>query len=85
MDLSKLASARREGKIPEFTGRTGSRGELSARFALRRVTPCGEQNNDLMRQSRSFGRNPGTRVPTRTVKLDSERAYHDDPHQFGFG
>ena len=38
-------------KFQRFTWRTGTRGELSARFAMRRVTPCGEQRNELDERS----------------------------------
>jgi SRSO17 transposase len=48
IDLRALAAkldAKR--KFQGFTWRTGSRGELSARFAMRRVTPCAEQHHEL--------------------------------------
>jgi SRSO17 transposase len=48
IDLRKLASKLdAKGKFQRFTWRTGSRAELSARFAMRRVTPCGEQDHPL--------------------------------------
>lgn len=44
IDLRKLAAKLdAKGKFQRFTWRTGSRGQLSARFAMRRVMPCGEQ------------------------------------------
>ena len=47
IDLRKLASKLdAKGKFQRFSWRTGTRGELSARFAMRRVTPCGEQGNE---------------------------------------
>lgn len=47
IDLRKLASKLdAKGKFQRFTWRTGSRGELSARFAMRRVTPCAEQHHE---------------------------------------
>ena len=52
IDLRKLASKlEKKGKFQRFTWRTGSRGELSARFAMRRVTPCGEQHHELDERS----------------------------------
>jgi len=47
IDLRKLASKLdAKGKFQRFSWRTGTRGELSARFAMRRVAPCGEQGNE---------------------------------------
>lgn len=47
IDLRKLATKLdAKGKFQRFTWRTGSRGDLSARFAMRRVTPCAEQGHD---------------------------------------
>jgi SRSO17 transposase len=52
IDLRKLASKLdSKGKFQRFTWRTGSRGELSARFAMRRVTPCAEQHQQLDERS----------------------------------
>lgn len=52
IDLRKLATKLdAKGKFQRFTWRTGSRGELSARFAMRRVTPCGEQGQVLDERS----------------------------------
>lgn len=52
IDLRKLASKLdAKGKFQRFTWRTGTRGELSARFAMRRVAPCGEQDNQLDERS----------------------------------
>lgn len=52
IDLRKLASKLdAKGKFQRFTWRTGTRGELSARFAMRRVTPCGEQENEFAERS----------------------------------
>lgn len=52
IDLRKLATKLdAKGKFQRFTWRTGSRGELSARFAMRRVTPCAEQGNELDERS----------------------------------
>lgn len=52
IDLRKLATKLdAKGKFQRFTWRTGSRGELSARFAMRRVTPCAEQGHELDEQS----------------------------------
>lgn len=36
-----------KGKFERVTWRAGSKKDLSARFAMRRVTPCGEQDRDL--------------------------------------
>ena len=48
IDLRKLASKLdAKGQFERFTWRTGSRGKLSARFAMRRVTPCAEQHHEL--------------------------------------
>lgn len=50
--LRKLADKlEAKGKFERFTWRTGSRGELSARFAMRRVAPLGEQDNALDERS----------------------------------
>jgi len=52
IDLRRLATKLdAKGKFQRFTWRTGSRGELSARFAMRRVTPCGEQGQELDERS----------------------------------
>ncbi len=52
IDLRKLATKLdAKGKFQRFTWRTGSRGELSARFAMRRVTPCAEQGQELGERS----------------------------------
>lgn len=52
LDLRKLATKlEAKGKFQRFTWRTGSRGELSARFAMRRVTPCAEQGHELDERS----------------------------------
>ncbi len=52
IDLRKLASKLdAKGKFQRFTWRTGTRGELSARFAMRRVTPCAKQDNELQERS----------------------------------
>ena len=52
IDLRKLATKLdAKGKFQRFTWRTGSRGDLSARFAMRRVTPCGEQGQELDERS----------------------------------
>jgi SRSO17 transposase len=52
IDLRKLATKLdAKGKFQRFTWRTGSRGELSARFAMRRVTPWAEQGNELDERS----------------------------------
>ena len=52
IDLRKLATKLdAKGKFQRFTWRTGSRGELSARFAMRRVTPCAEQGHELDERS----------------------------------
>ena len=52
IDLRKLATKLdAKGKFQRFTWRTGTRGELSARFAMRRVTPCGEQGHELDERS----------------------------------
>ena len=52
IDLRKLASKLdAKGKFQRFTWRTGSRGELSARFAMRRVSPCAEQHHELDERS----------------------------------
>lgn len=52
IDLRKLAGKlEAKGKFQRFTWRTGTRGELSARFAMRRVAPCGEQGNALDERS----------------------------------
>lgn len=52
IDLRKLASKLdAKGKFQRFTWRTGSSGELSARFAMRRVTPCAEQHRELDERS----------------------------------
>ncbi|GMU63417.1 MAG: hypothetical protein AMXMBFR34_51800 [Myxococcaceae bacterium] len=52
IDLRKLATKLdKKGKFQRFTWRTGSRGELSARFAMRRVTPCAEQGHELDERS----------------------------------
>jgi SRSO17 transposase len=52
IDLRKLATKLDvKGKFQRFTWRTGSRGELSARFAMRRVTPCAEQGHQLDERS----------------------------------
>lgn len=52
IDLRNLASKLdAKGKFQRFTWRIGSRGELSARFAMRRVTPCPEQHHELGERS----------------------------------
>ena len=52
IDLRKLASKLdAKGKFERFTWRTGSRGELSARFAMRRVIPCAEVHHELDERS----------------------------------
>jgi SRSO17 transposase len=52
IDLRTLASKLdAKGKFQQFTWRTGSRRELSARFAMRRVAPLGEQHNELSERS----------------------------------
>jgi SRSO17 transposase len=52
IDLRKLATKlEAKGKFQRFTWRTGSGGELAARFAMRRVTPCGEQGHELSERS----------------------------------
>jgi SRSO17 transposase len=52
IDLRRLATKLdAKGKFQRFTWRTGSRGELSARFAMRRVTPCAEQGHELDERS----------------------------------
>ncbi len=52
IDLRKLASKLdAKGKFQRFTWRTGSRGELSARFAMRRVAPCAELHHELDERS----------------------------------
>ena len=38
---------RKKGKFERFSWREGTRGELSADFAMRRVTPCAEQGREL--------------------------------------
>jgi SRSO17 transposase len=44
-DLATKLDAK--GKFERCTWRAGTRGDLSARFAMRRVTPCGEQSREL--------------------------------------
>lgn len=52
IDLRTLATKLdKKGKFQRFTWRTGSRGEFSARFAMRRVTPCAEQGHELDERS----------------------------------
>ena len=52
IDLRKLASKLdAKGKFESFTWRTGSRAELSARFAMRRVAPCAEVHHELDERS----------------------------------
>ena len=52
INLRKLATKLdAKGKFQRFTWRTGSSGELSARFAMRRVTPCAEQGHELDERS----------------------------------
>ena len=52
ISLRKLATKLdAKGKFQRFTWRTGSSGELSARFAMRRVTPCAEQGHVLDERS----------------------------------
>lgn len=52
IDLRKLATKLdAKGKFQHVTWRTGSGGELSARFAMRRVTPCAEQRHELDERS----------------------------------
>lgn len=48
ISLNELArKLERKGKFERCTWRMGTRGELSARFAVRRVTPCAEQGREL--------------------------------------
>ena len=52
VDLRTLAlKLNTKGKFRRFTWRTGTGGELSARFAMRRVTPCAEQGHELDERS----------------------------------
>jgi len=52
IDLRKLATKLdKKGKFQRFTWRVGSGGELSARFAMHRVTPCAEQGHALDERS----------------------------------
>ena len=52
IDLRALAlKLDAKSKFQKFAWRTGSRGELSARFAMRRVSPCSEQGLDLDERS----------------------------------
>lgn len=52
INLRKLATKLdAKGKFQRFTWRTGSSGELSARFAMRRVTPCAEKGHELDERS----------------------------------
>ena len=52
IDLRSLAAKLdAKNKFEHFTWRTGSRRELSARFAMRRVTPCAELNHELEERS----------------------------------
>jgi hypothetical protein len=52
IDLRSLATKLdKKGKFQRFTWRTGSRSELSARFAMRRVMPCAETQLELDERS----------------------------------
>jgi SRSO17 transposase len=52
VDLLTLARKLDEkGKFKRFTWRTGTGGELSARFAMRRVCPCADQREPLEARS----------------------------------
>lgn len=56
IDLRRLASKLdAKGKFERFTWHTGSGGELSARFAMRRVTPCAEVHHELDQRSTNYG------------------------------
>ncbi len=48
ISLRKLAfKFRKKGKFERFTWREGTKGDMTASFAMRRVTPCAEQGREL--------------------------------------